>query len=89
MSVSKKSVADKVKEKTTQVLKFFELSIEELSKLGPQKIENAMDEFDREILSLRNRLVELDEEKISIKEELKKHKKTKKDLIKRLKEKKI
>ena len=89
MSDSKKSVADKVKEKTTQVIKFFELSFEELSKLGPQKIENAMDEFDREIQNLKNRLIELDEEKKSIKEELKQHKQTKKDLIKRLKEKKI
>jgi len=89
MNVPKKSVAEKVKETTTQVIKFFELSIEELSKLGPQKIENAMDEFDREIQKLKDRLVELDFEKKTIKDELKKHNKTKKDLIKRLKEKKI
>lgn len=82
-------VAEKVKEKTSQVIKFFELSIEELSKLGPQKIEDAMDEFDKEIQRLKSKLDELDEEKKNIKNKLQEHKKTKKDLIKRLKNNKI
>lgn len=86
---TKNNVAKKVVERTSQVFKFFELSIEELSKLGPKKIEDAMDEFDKEIQNLKQRLVDLDEEKKSIKNELKEHRKTKKELIQRLKNKKI
>lgn len=86
---AKNNIAKKVVETTSQVFKFFELSIEELSKLGPRKIEDAMDEFDKEIQNLKQRLLDLDEEKKNIKNELKQHKRTKKELIQRLRNKRI
>ncbi len=81
--------AKKVVETTSQVFKFLELSVEELSKLSPKNMEDAMDDFDKEIQSLKDRLVELDEEKEDIKDQLKEHRKRKKELIQKLKQKKI
>jgi len=78
---------DKVKEKTNQVLKSIELSIEELVVLAPNKMEDAINDFEEEIKRLKDRLISLDQEKEEVKKEIEERKKTRKELVKRLKKK--
>lgn len=81
------SLMDKIKTETKKVAKSIELSIDELMKLEPNKIGDAVDDFERELDSLKDRLIALDQEKEDVKQQIKAHKEKRKELIKRLKKK--
>jgi len=82
-------IFDKVKNTTNKVLRALDLSIEELVKLEPNKLDDAIDQFDNEIDLLKQKIMDLKREIALIEDQLEVRRQTKKELIKKLKKKKF
>ncbi len=84
------SLINKFREKTNEVFKeTFDMNLEELLRLEPVKLEDAVEDFDREIERLKKRLDELDKEKREIANDLEEKRRYKKELSKKLRKSKI